>query len=126
MEPCGILVFKNMEYAEKRRSCRAKVTQPLRVRPSEPRDEHFDEVPVSVNVSRDGIYFVSRRSSYYLGMRLFITFPYVSLNDPTNCEYVGEVVRVEKLPNNRFGIAVHFALTLNYSAGSPAGSQSGR
>jgi hypothetical protein len=45
-------------------------------------------------------------------MRLFLTFPYTFVNDPTNCEYLAEVVRVEKLSNNRFGIAVHLIMTV--------------
>ena len=109
-------------YAELRRSRRAKIARPMRVRPSEPRDEHFEDHPVSVNASKEGIYFTSRRDSYYPGMRVFVTFPYSSAHDPMNCEYVGEVVRVEKLPNNKTGIAVHLKLTVNYSSGSSPGS----
>jgi PilZ domain len=107
-----------MDGQEKRKCHRAKIARPLRVRPSEPRDEHFDEVVTSVNASREGIYFTTRRETYYLGMRLFITFPYSSANDPMNCEYVGQVVRIEKLPNNKIGIAVHLGVTLNISTGS--------
>lgn len=103
------------EYPVKRRSRRAKIARPVRVRPSDPRDEHFEDLPVSVNASKDGIYFTSRRKSYYKGMRLFVTFPYGSPHDPMNCEYVAEVVRVEDLPNGKFGVAVNLKMTMNYS-----------
>jgi len=106
------------QHAEKRRNRRAKITKPLRVRPSEPRDEHFEDLPVSVNASKDGIYFQTRRESYYKGMRVFVTFPFTSAHDPMNCEYVAEVVRIEKLHNNRFGVAVHLLMTLNYGSGA--------
>jgi hypothetical protein len=33
-----------------------------------------------------------------------------------NCEYVGEIVRVEKLPNGKFGVAVHLLMTVNYTS----------
>ena len=102
------------QYAEKRRYRRAKIAKPLRVRPSDPRDEHFEDLPVSINASKGGIYFHTRRPNYYKGMRLFVTFPFASAHDPMNCEYVAEVVRVENLPNGRFGIAVHLKLTVNY------------
>ena len=102
--------------AEKRLNRRAKIARPLRVRPSEPRDEHFEDNPTSVNASKDGIYFQTRRENYYKGMRVFVTFPFTSPHDPMNCEYVAEVVRIEKLPNNRFGVAVHLLMTLNYSS----------
>jgi PilZ domain len=110
------------EYPNKRRHRRAKMARPMRVRPSEPRDAHFDDLPVSVNASKEGIYFTSRQESYYPGMRVFVTFPFTSRHDPMNCEYVGEVVRVEKLPNNRFGVAVHLLMTVNYSVAAPPGS----
>jgi len=91
------------QYAEQRRSRRAKISKPLRVRPSEPRDEHFEDVPVSVNASKEGIYFLTRRPNYYKGMRLFVTFPFASPHDPMNCEYMAEGVRVENLSHGRFG-----------------------
>ncbi len=109
-------------YTVKRRGRRAKMARPLRVRPSEPRDEHFEDLPVSVNASKEGIYFTTRRKSYYKGMRVFVTFPFTSPHDPMNCEYVAEVVRVEELPNDKFGVAVHLQMTVNYNAGGPPGS----
>jgi hypothetical protein len=106
------------DYVFKRRSRRAKIVKPLRVRPSEPRDEHFDDMPVSVNASKDGIYFVSRKTNYYKGMRVFVTFPFSSGHDPMNCEYVAEVVRVEELPNTKFGVALHLLMTMNINTGA--------
>lgn len=102
--------------AEKRRSRRANIAKPVRVRPSEPRDDDFEDLPISVNVSKEGIYFVSRAKSYYPGMRVFVTFPYSSPYDPTNCEFVGQVVRVEKLNAGKTGVAVHLQLSMNFQA----------
>jgi len=100
------------KYPQKRRSRRVKMTRPVRVRPSEPRDEHFEDRIVSINVSKEGIYFHTRKAGYYKGMRVFVTFPYAA-NDPMNCEYVAEVVRVEELPNDRFGVAVDLKMSMN-------------
>ncbi len=108
------------QFPNKRRSRRAKIAKPLRVRPSEPRDEHFEDMPISVNASKEGIYFHSRRSNYYKGMRVFVTFPFTSAHDPMNCEYVAEVVRVETLPNGRFGVALHLVMTMNFNSSSNA------
>ena len=110
------------EYPEKRRSRRAKIVRTLRVRPSEPRDDHFEDLPISVNASKEGIYFTTRKESYYRGMRVFVTFPYTSPHDPMNCEYVAQVVRVEKLPNGKFGVALNLLMTVNYSAPAAPGS----
>jgi hypothetical protein len=109
-------------YPVQRRSRRAKIVRPVRVRPSDPKDEHFEDLPVSVNASKDGIYFISRRKSYYNGMRVFVTFPFSSPHDPMNCEYVAEVVRVEQLPHGKFGVAVSLKMSMNYSGNAAPGS----
>ena len=102
---------------EKRRSRRVKIAKPVRVRPSDPKDEHFEDLPVSVNASKDGIFFVSRRKTgYYAGMRVFVTFPFTSQHDPMNCEYVGEVVRVEGAGGDRIGVAVKLLMTMNLNS----------
>jgi hypothetical protein len=106
--------------SDKRLSHRARIARPVRVRPSEPRDDHFEDLPISVNASKTGIYFASRLHSYYPGMRVFVTFPYSSPHDPMNCEYVAQVVRVEKLENGKTGVAVHLKMSMNYNAGGPA------
>jgi hypothetical protein len=100
------------EYPHPRRSRRAKIVKPVRVRPSEPRDDHFEDLPLSVNASKEGIYFTSRRKEYYKGMRVFVTFPFSSPHDPMNCEYVAEVVRIEELQHGKFGIAVHLMMSM--------------
>ena len=102
--------------SELRRARRAKISKQVRVRPSEPRDDHFEDLPVSANASKHGIYFVSRLSNYYKGMRVFVTFPFTSAHDPMNCEYLAEVVRIENLPKNRFGVAVDLKMTLNMNS----------
>jgi hypothetical protein len=97
---------------EKRLSARAKISRILRVRPSGPDDEHFEELLVSTNVSKHGIYLHTRHSDYYQNMRLFITFPFTFDQDPTKREYLAEVVRVEKLNDDRIGVAVRLIMTV--------------
>lgn len=101
------------EFAVKRANRRAKMARPVRVRPSDPRDDHFEDLPTSINVSKDGILFSTRRPNYYPGMRVFVTFPFTSAHDPVTCEYVAEVVRVAPLPPNKFAVAVHLKMTVN-------------
>lgn len=98
--------------AEKRLSRRAKMSQMIRVRPSDPDDEHFEEQPFTVNVSKQGIYFHTNRTNYRVGMRLFVTYPFSFANDPMKTEYVAEVVRTEQLANNRTGVAVRLLMTI--------------
>ena len=91
---------------ERRRSCRIRIGQPLKVRPSDPRDAHFEEASTTRNVSRDGIYFLSKNKSFYEGMRFFITLPFHFPSDPLDQEYIGQVTRIENLPDGSRGIAV--------------------
>ena len=107
--------LEQQQYVQKRRSRRAKIVRPLRVRPSDPKDDHFEDQPISVNASKEGIYFTSRKANYYKGMRVFVTFPFTSAHDPMNCEYVGEILRVEPQANGKFGVAVHLLMTVNYT-----------
>ena len=100
-------------YSEHRKSRRVKMAKPVRVRPSDPLEDHFEDTPTSVNASKEGIYFISRRKGYYKGMRVFVTFPFTSPHDPMNLEYVAEVVRIEELPNGKSGVAVHLKMTMN-------------
>ena len=103
------------QYPDKRRSRRAKIVKPLRVRPSEPGDEHFEDLPISINASKEGIFSQPRRNNYYKGMRVFVTFPFTSPHDPMNMEYVGQVVRVEKQADGKTGVAVHLQMSVNFS-----------
>lgn len=119
----GLTSAVEVPASELRRARRAKMARPMRVRPSEPRDDHFEDLPTSVNASKHGIYFVSRRSTYYKGMRVFVTFPYTSAHDPMNSEYLAEVVRIDTLPNKKFGIAVDLKMTVNMSSNSRSGAR---
>ena len=38
-----------------------------------------------------------------------------------NCEYVAQVVRVEKLENGKTGVAVHLQMTMNFNTLRPNG-----
>ena len=91
------------EIKNRRTTPRAKLGQSVRIRSFEspPRDE----ICTTVNVSRRGIYFVTSVSYYYAGMDVAVTRGF-ELNDPLNREENGEVIRVEKLPNGQWGIAI--------------------
>ena len=73
------------------------------VRPWESRDDHFEDLPNSINASKGGIYFPSRLKSYYPGRRDFVAFPYPSPHDPMTVSTSLQVVRVERLENGKSG-----------------------
>ena len=91
---------------ERRRRDRHKLRAVIRVRPSVPQDIHFEEIVLTTNVCRDGIYFFTRSNLYRKGLRLFITFPYSNAPGAINKDYLGEVSRVHPLTSGDYGIAI--------------------
>ena len=51
---------------------------------------------------------MTKLKSYYEGMRLFVVVPHHNPREPLDKEYLGQVVRVDSLPEGEFGIAVQF------------------
>jgi hypothetical protein len=90
--------------SERRNSRRCKITQVMRIRPSNPEQRYFDDLRGTVSVSRSGIYFHTTELGYEVGQRLFVTMPFS--NDPTvlGREYLAEVVRKDTLQNGMIGI----------------------
>lgn len=97
---------------DRRRRGRARLDTLVRLRPSEPISDHFDEIICTQNVSRDGIYFATTNRLYKEGMRLFVTFPYSAHTGAINRDYIGEVRRIDQLDNGNRGVAVHLIGTL--------------
>jgi len=91
---------------ERRRSRRIRIGQPVRIRPSDPKDKYFEDNNTTKNVSRDGIYFVTGVSGYYEGMRLFVVVPHHAPREPQDKEYLGQVVRVDPVPDAQWGVGV--------------------
>ena len=111
---------------ERRGTRRCKITQLMRIRPSDPNKQHFEDMRGSVSVSRSGVYFQSSEPGYEVGMRLFITMPYS--NDPAsmNREYLAEVVRRDALPTGMFGIGIKILMELGIQHSYSFGAASGR
>jgi hypothetical protein len=109
---------------ERRGSRRCKFTQLMRIRPSDPNKDHFEDLRGSVSVSRSGVFFQSSEAGYEVGMRLFVTMPYSK--DPASMarEYLAEVVRRDVLPTGMFGIGIKILMEMgiqhsyNFGAGS--------
>jgi hypothetical protein len=95
-----------MRLQDKRRSRRIRIGQPLKIRASDPKDGGFEEMNVTKNVSREGIYFLTPKTAYTEGMRVYVSVPHHTPSDPQDREYLGQVVRVEKLAEGQCGVAV--------------------
>jgi hypothetical protein len=100
----GIPVRRVPSQTERRGSRRCKITQLMRIRPSDPEKEHFDDLRGTISVSRSGVYFQTTEAGYEIGMRLFVTMPYSHQAATMSREYLAEVVRVDALVNGMTGI----------------------
>jgi hypothetical protein len=90
------------------RSPRAKLSQRVRVRPYDPHDP--EEVCVRQNLSRTGFDFETSLRHYFSGMGVGVTRNFAP-GDLMNREEGGEVVRVERLNNGKWGVAIHVLIS---------------
>src|SRR5256885_9784408 len=54
---------------ERRGTRRCKITQLMRIRPSDPEHENFEDLRGSMSVSRSGVYFQTSEKGYKIGDR---------------------------------------------------------
>jgi hypothetical protein len=110
--PTGSSSKQPFSSTERRGSRRCKITQLMRIRPSDPERDPFEDMRGSVSVSRSGIFFQSSEPGYEVGMRLFVTMPYSQ--DPASMarEYLAEVVRRDDLPTGMFGIGIKILMEM--------------
>jgi len=94
--------------AERRHHRRISVSLPTRLRPAAIHADNFEEVRLTENVCRGGLYLISRRRGYYKGMCVWVTSPY-SVDDSVISEQAGEIVRVDRLEKGFVGIAIRLA-----------------
>jgi hypothetical protein len=98
--------------AERRGSRRCKINQLMRIRPSDPERDHFEDLRGSASVSRSGVYFETSEKGYEVGLRLFVTMPYSNKPSALNREYLAEVVRVDALSNGLTGVGIKLLMEM--------------
>jgi hypothetical protein len=89
----------------------------MRLRPSDPEREPFDDIRGTISVSRSGVFFHSSETGYEVGMRLFVTMPYTKDPSAMSHEYLAEVVRREPLSNGLFGIGFKILMEMGLQTG---------
>jgi PilZ domain len=88
---------------ERRKAPRAKLPRRIRVRPFDFRLS--EEVCMTANVSRTGLYIETSAGHYYAGMNVSVTRNFEP-EDTIHREETGTVTRVEKLNDGRWGVAI--------------------
>lgn len=112
----GVPARRVPSQTERRGSRRCKITQLMRIRPSDPEKEHFDDLRGTISVSRGGVYFQTSETGYEVGMRLFVTMPYSQEAGSMSREYLAEVVRVDSLVHGMTGVGFKLLMEIGMQA----------
>ena len=89
---------------------RETLSEPVLVRPCD--SIYPEEICRTANVSRSGLYFTTPSPHYFVGMNIVLALNFRA-DDPVRREQIGDVVRVEKLTDKRWGVAVRILLHSN-------------
>jgi hypothetical protein len=103
----------------RRRTARVCVPIPVRLRPVDFSDGSFDDVASTVNISRGAMYVTTWRGNYYSGMRLIVTYPFLSETKSAVWEYLGEVLRVDRQGDGRSRVVIRLQFVMQ-PADSPS------
>src|ERR1700722_4521822 len=89
---------------DRRISSRLNQSEIVRIRPAD--SKYVEEIRPTLNVSWNGLYFATSIGHYMAGMVLYITRNFRT-DGPTMREEKSSVVRVDKLKEGRWAVAVH-------------------
>jgi len=86
---------------------RETLSEPVLVRPC---DSLFpEEICTTANVSRSGLYFITSTQHYFVGMNVVIALNF-GPDDPIHREQIGDVVRIDELDEDRWGVAIRILM----------------
>jgi hypothetical protein len=88
---------------ERRQKPRTRLSQVVRIRPFDP--SLPAEYCTTFDVSQDGLYFATSADHYAPGVNVYVSSDYHP-GSPLNHALTGLVVRVEKLEDDKFGVAI--------------------
>jgi hypothetical protein len=89
---------------------RETLSEPVLIRPCD--SVYPEEICTTANVSRSGLYFVTRAKHYFVGMNVVVTLNF-GPEDPRHREQIGDVVRIEELGRSKCGVAIRILLHNN-------------
>jgi hypothetical protein len=92
------------DSTERRRKPRTNLSQIVRIRRFDP--SWPPEYCTTSNVSEDGLYFATSEGHFTLGINVYVTSDFRP-NSLINYAMEGVVVRVDRLENEKWGVAIH-------------------
>ena len=93
---------------ERRQARRENASESVLICPCDP--EYAEEVCTTLNMSRSGLYFATTTEHYFPGMNVIVT---LNFHNPMQQEYIGDVVRLERLEDCKWGVAVRILMPYN-------------
>lgn len=106
--PSGGTTKSPAAKTERRHRRRVKISAPVRVRQIHVAHASDFDVTMTVDVSREGVLFETSRPTYERGQEVAVVFPYSPVPGEQTHEQRGQVVRVARASEKRYGIAVAF------------------
>ena len=91
---------------DRRRRRRAMISAPIRVRAVDVTESGPDEISTTLDVSRNGVLFVSSLDAFEAGMEVAVTFPFSKTPHIAQAEQSGRIMRVSEMPDGRRSIAI--------------------
>jgi hypothetical protein len=95
---------------ERRQARRENISESVLICPCDP--EYTEEVCTTLNVSRNGLYFSTTTEHYFPGMNVIVTLNFHS-DDSMQQEYIGDVIRLERLEDCKWGVAIRILMPYN-------------
>src|ERR1700681_774011 len=95
---------------EHRQAQREDQSEPVLICPCDP--ECLEEVCMTLNVSRNGLYFTTTTGHYFPGMNVIVT-PNFRPDESMQPDYIGDVVRLERLEDGKWGGAIRTLVAHN-------------
>jgi CheY-like chemotaxis protein len=92
---------------ERRKRRRAKISAQVHISTAGPA-KPYEEVCMTVDISRDGLLFTTDYLDYARGQTLNITFPYSRTPNATERAQKADIVRIVQHSDGKFGVGVQF------------------
>jgi CheY-like chemotaxis protein len=106
-EPAAKAAAGPQNGAERRKRRRAKISAQVHISTAGPA-KPYEEVCMTVDISRDGLLFTSDYLDYARGQTLNITFPYSRTSNATEQAQKADIVRIVQHSDGKFGVGVQF------------------
>jgi CheY-like chemotaxis protein len=91
---------------DRRKRRRALISAPIRVRAFNLTENGPDEISTTLDVSRNGVLFLSTLSTFAAGMQVAVAFPYTNSLQVGPAEQSGRIVRITEMPDGRRSVSV--------------------